>query len=115
MLSLSAMRLIGATLACVAVPLGAQATPATPAPAAAVAADSADVSSLDGIVCALYASISGPKGMPRDFARLRSLMAPEARFVPTGRTAAGVARYRSWSLDEYIAAAGPRTHGKRFL
>jgi hypothetical protein len=87
--------------------LTAQTAPATPAPAAVPAADSADVSSLDGIVCALYASISGPKGMPRDFARLRSLMAPEARFVPTGRTAAGAARYRSWSVDEYIAAAGP--------
>jgi hypothetical protein len=94
-------------LAIAARTLTAQATPATPAPAAVAAADSADVSTLDGIVCALYASISGPKGMPRDFARLRSLLAPEARFVPTGRNAAGAARYRSWSVDEYIAAAGP--------
>jgi hypothetical protein len=70
-------------------------------------ADPADVASIDAIVCALYASISGPKGAPRDFERLRSIMAPEARFVPTGRTATGSARYRSWNVDEYIAAAGP--------
>jgi hypothetical protein len=74
---------------------------------AAPAADPADVGSMDAIICALYASISGPKGQPRDFARLRSLLAPEARFVPTGRTADGAARYRSWSIDEYITAAGP--------
>jgi hypothetical protein len=80
---------------------------AAPAPMPAPAADPADVSSLDAIVCALYASISGPKGAPRDFARLRSIMAPEARFVPTGRGASGPARYRSWSVEEYIAAAGP--------
>ncbi len=75
--------------------------------AAAPAADPADVGSLDAIVCALYASISGPKGMKRDFARLRTLMAPEARFVPTGRAADGTHRYRSWNVEEYITAAGP--------
>jgi hypothetical protein len=76
-------------------------------PDTARSADPADVASIDAIVCALYASISGPKGAPRDFERLRSIMAPEARFVPTGRTATGSARYRSWNVDEYIAAAGP--------
>ncbi len=75
--------------------------------AVAPTADPADVGSMDAIVCALYASISGPKGMKRDFARLRTLMAPEARFVPTGRAPDGTHRYRSWNVDEYIAAAGP--------
>ncbi len=85
----------------------AQSASAGTAVSAPVVADPADVGSMDAIVCALYASISGPKGMPRDFARLRSLMAPEARFVPTGRAADGTNRYRSWSVDEYITAAGP--------
>jgi hypothetical protein len=80
---------------------------ASAAPAATPAADPADVGSMDAIVCALYASISGPKGMKRDFARLRTLMAPEARFVPTGRAADGTHRYRSWNVEEYITAAGP--------
>ena len=87
--------------------LAAQATTAATAPTTAPAADPADVGSMDAIICALYASISGPKGQPRDFARLRSLLAPEARFVPTGKAANGAARYRSWSVDEYITAAGP--------
>ena len=77
------------------------------APVAAPAPDPADVSSLDAIVCALYASISGPKGKARDFDRLRSLMAPGARFIPTGRDAQGMARLRNWSVDEYVTAAGP--------
>lgn len=94
---------------------GAQTPPATTqtpvtsatASASASAADPADVSSMDAIVCALYASISGPKGAPRDFDRLRTLVVPEARFIPTGRTADGSARYRNLSVEEYIALAGP--------
>jgi hypothetical protein len=91
-------------LTCLTAPLLAQSTADS---AKTVAADPADVASLDAIVCALYASISGPKGAPRDFDRLRSIMAPEARFVPTGRTGAGTARYRSWNVEQYITAAGP--------
>ncbi|MBX3133021.1 MAG: hypothetical protein KF689_06500 [Gemmatimonadaceae bacterium] len=45
------------------------------APSAPVAA-AADVASIDAIIDALYASISGPAGQPRDWDRLRSLMAP---------------------------------------
>lgn len=90
--------------------LGAQ--QATPAPGAApsapaVAPRPGDVESIDAILAALYASISGPAGQPRDFDRLRSLMAPNARFIPTGMRQAGGGVMRSWTLDEYIAAAGP--------
>ena len=56
--------------------LHAQAT--TPS---APAARPADVASLDAILDALYASISGPKGAPRDFDRMRSLLGPNARFI----------------------------------
>ncbi len=90
-----------------AAPVAAQT--ATPAPAAPMvrAADPADVASLDAIVAALYASISGPKGAPRDFERLRTLFGPNARLIPTGMGQDGKPRLRNWNVEEYIAAAGP--------
>ena len=84
----------------------AQAAPAAPA-VAARPADPRDVASIDAIVGALYASISGPKGAPRDFDRMRSLFAPNARLIPTGVGPDGTTRLRNWSVEEYITAAGP--------
>lgn len=43
----------------------------------------ADVSSMDGIVAAVYEVISGPAGQKRDWERMRSLFAPGARLIPT--------------------------------
>lgn len=77
------------------------------APVAAPAANPADVASLDAIVEALYASISGPKGAPRDWPRLRSLFGPNGRLIPTSVNAAGRAGLRNWSVEEYITAAEP--------
>lgn len=86
-------------------------TPGTTPPAATApstrTADPKDVSSLDAIVKALYASISGPKGAPRDFDRMRTLFGPNARLVPTSVGPDGKPRLRSWSVEEYMAAAGP--------
>jgi hypothetical protein len=99
--------LFAAIIVALATPVAAQT--ATPAPATPVvrAADPADVASLDAIVAALYASISGPKGAPRDFDRLRTLFGPNARLIPTGMGQDGKPRLRSWNVEEYIAAAGP--------
>jgi hypothetical protein len=86
----------------------------TAAPAAAApAADPRDVESVDAIIAAVYAAISGPAGQPRQWDRFRSLMAPGARLVPTGRTASGEGRLRNWSAEEYITAAdsGLRANG----
>lgn len=97
-------------LAAVAVTPGVGAAQASTAPATAPAtraADPADVASPVAIIDALYASISGPKGASRDFDRLRTLYAPSARMIWTGVAADGTARLRNWSVDEYIAAAGP--------
>ncbi|MBL0937738.1 MAG: hypothetical protein IBJ03_02525 [Gemmatimonadaceae bacterium] len=85
----------------------ASASASAPAPASTPTPDPADVASVDAIITALYASISGPKGAPRDFDRLRTLMGPNARFVPTGVTQAGASWLRNWSVEEYITAAGP--------
>lgn len=48
-----------------------------------------DVKSLDGIIRALYASISGEKGVPRDWDRFRVLFAPDARLIPTSQNQEG--------------------------
>ena len=60
-----------------------------PEPAAEVAemppvpmADPADVASIDAITTAVYESISGDAGVPRDWDRFRSLFAPGARLMP---------------------------------
>lgn len=65
-----------------------------------------DVSSLDNILEALYASISGEKGEARDWDRFRNLFIPEARLMPSGPNAEGGIGYRIWTPDEYVERAG---------
>jgi hypothetical protein len=61
------------------------------------AASTADLAGIDSTVRAVYEVISGPAGQPRDFARMRSLFAPNALMrVITPR---GV---RGGTLEEYI-------------
>lgn len=48
---------------------------------AKIDADPKDVSTIDGIVKAFYATITGPKGSPRQWARDRTLYMPDVRFV----------------------------------
>ena len=50
--------------------------------AASPPTDPDDVASVDAIIDALYAVISGPAGEQRDWDRFRSLMLPEARLIP---------------------------------
>lgn len=47
-------------------------------------ANPADVATLDGIIKAFYATITGPKGQPRQWARDRTLYIPDVRFVSMG-------------------------------
>jgi hypothetical protein len=75
---------------------GAASTDTMQAPAAAPA----DVATIDAIIHALYDVISGPAG-PRDWRRFRSLFAPGARLIPTGRDSTGHARIRAISPDDY--------------
>jgi hypothetical protein len=65
------------------------------------------VNTIDGIINALYASISGPKGQPRDFARMRSLFVPEARLMPTVNRPAGGRGVAMLNVNDYIATSGP--------
>ncbi len=61
-----------------------------------------DVESVDGIIEALYASISGEKGEERDWDRFRNLFIPEARLVPTGKNQQGKLIYRVYSPEQFI-------------
>jgi hypothetical protein len=82
--------------------LSAQAAaPATPP------ARTEDVSSIDGIMKAVYDVISGPAGQKRNWDRMRSLFLPGARLIPTGRGQDGKHGARVWTLEEYITRAGP--------
>ena len=74
--------------------------------AATTAARPADVATPDAIIDAVYASISGPAGQPRDWARFRSLLIPGARLIPSARRTPGATTPVVWTADEYIAAAG---------
>jgi hypothetical protein len=75
------------------------ASPAQTAPAAP-AANPADVATMDSIVAALYDVISGPPG-PRNWDRFRSLFAPGARLIPTGRRQTGEVVLRAITPDDY--------------
>jgi hypothetical protein len=69
------------------------------------AAKPADVQSVEAIVAAIYAAISGPAG-PRDWDRFRSLLLPEARFTASIVDAKGNHVVRRRSVDQYIERAG---------
>lgn len=61
-----------------------------------------DVESIDSIIEALYATISGEAGVERDWDRFRNLFIPEAKLMPTGVDPQGNAAYGNWGIDEYI-------------
>ena len=84
------------TAALLSVPFAAwaQTAPGTPA------AKPADVATPDAIIDAVYASISGPAGQPRDWARFRSLLIPGARLIPSARRTPGTTTPVVWSAEE---------------
>jgi hypothetical protein len=57
---------------------------------------SAETDSPEGCVRALYEVISGPPGMPRDWARFRQLCRPDARFVLATVDADGQPVTQAW-------------------
>ena len=65
-----------------------------------------DVTTLDGIISALYDSISGPAGVERDGQRFRSLFLEEgARLIRTAVAEDGSASVVAMGVDEYLRAA----------
>jgi hypothetical protein len=109
---------VAVALVCTATPRAAVAQQATASTAQAPvppAARPADVESIDAIMRAIYDVISGPAGQKRDWDRFRSLMAPGARLIPTGRRADGTGGMRVWTAEEYIREAGPQLEANGFF
>jgi hypothetical protein len=65
-----------------------------------------DLTSVDGAVEALYASITGPAGAPRNWALFRNLMHPTAgRLISVDQTPEGEAVHRVMTPVEFVAMA----------
>src|SRR5256885_12467159 len=66
-------------------------------------ANPADVGSMDSIIKAVYAVISGDAGKPRDWDRFRSLFHPDARLIPSNKNAqTGLVGARALSPEDYV-------------
>ncbi|HWW22434.1 MAG TPA: hypothetical protein VNY78_00970 [Edaphobacter sp.] len=76
----------------------------------------ADVNSVDAILTALYSVISGPKGQPRDWDRMRSLFLPSARLIPA-RAAKDSPHADALilTIDDYIARSSGTMTGSGFF
>ncbi|MGA7158134.1 MAG: hypothetical protein WBY53_14875 [Acidobacteriaceae bacterium] len=73
-----------------------------------------DVNSPEAILSAVYSVISGPKGQPRDWTRMRSLFLPDARLIPT-LPAHNHADAIFLTIDGYIARASSRMEADGFF
>lgn len=74
--------------------------------AAAASPYAKDVSSLDNIMEALYASISGEKGELRDWDRFRYLFIKEARLMPSRKNPEGALGYQMMTPNDYVVRSG---------
>lgn len=103
--------LMAGALSCAAAAAGetAAAAPAAAAPAddSAAQAIAPELKTLDGILSALYGTISGAAGAPRDWERLRSLFAHDGRMVVHGANKNGEVTTRVLSVSEYISRVTP--------
>jgi hypothetical protein len=72
-----------------------------------IPANSADVSTLDGIVNAVYDVISGDSAQKRNWPRMRTLFIPNGKLIGTGTRPDGTFKYRYMTVEDYISLAGP--------
>ncbi len=72
-----------------------------------------DVVSIDAVIAATYASISGPAGAVLDADRFRNLFAPGARFIPTQPRPDGTYVMNVRDVDQFVQAVfgQPRQSG----
>ncbi len=68
---------------------------------------SKDVSSVSAIIGAVYGVISGPARQRRNWDRMRTLFAPDARLIATGKSPTGEIRRNTMSVEDYINNSGP--------
>ncbi len=69
---------------------------------AAVEPNPADVASIDGIVKAFYETISGGRGVARQWSRDRTLYTPDVRFVAMSANADGKIRAQIMNHHQYV-------------
>lgn len=68
---------------------------------ASMVARTSDVSTIDSIISALYATISGPVGQPRQWDRFATLFHAEARLIPSRCPEAGTCTLRVLTPVQY--------------
>jgi hypothetical protein len=74
------------------------------------------VAGIDAILDAIYDVISGPKGKPRDWDRMRGLFVQGARLIPCRpRGADGKASIATLTVEDYIVRSGPTLVEKGFV
>ncbi len=83
--------------------------------AASLAAQSPDLTTLDGIVKAMYTSISGPAGQKRDPELQRSLFVPGARLAAAVRNGKGDLRLVNTDVEGYIKQSFPLMEQRGFF
>jgi hypothetical protein len=66
-----------------------------------------DVATLDAILNALYETVSGPVGQPRDWDRFRSLFLPGGRLMPVVSMPGEKADVRLLSTEDFIQRVEP--------
>ena len=108
-----------ALLLCLSLPFAALAqTPRAPVDQPVLqsvpAAAPADVESIESILAALYAVISGDPGQARDWNRFRSLFVPTARMMPLVPRPDGQVGVRMLMPNDYVASSGPLLLEKGF-
>ena len=77
-------------------------------------AHAADTDSIESVTKAVYATISGPAGAPRDWDRFRSLFVDGARLISMRVTADGPAP-NSMTPDEFARRSGANTATNGFF
>jgi hypothetical protein len=74
-----------------------------------------DVKSPEAILDAVYSAISGGKGQPRDWGRMRSLFIPDARLIPSATGKDGHTDAIILTIDGYIARSNGRMTSAGFF
>jgi hypothetical protein len=74
-----------------------------------------DVKSPEAILAAVYSAISGAKGQPRDWDRMRSLFIPDARLIPSTTGKDGNTDAIMLTIDGYIARSSGRMTSDGFF
>jgi hypothetical protein len=74
-----------------------------------------DVKSPEAILAAVYSAISGAKGQPRDWDRMRSLFIPDARLIPSTAGKDGHTDAVILTIDGYIARSNGRMTSTGFF